>query len=88
MRPITTLLDRENKLERGVLPEELTILYGGDLCFPEHEDRPYVIGNFVSTLDGVVSFEVHGKSGGGQISGSTRRTDSSWGCYGLPQMRQ
>jgi len=69
MRPITTLLDRENKLERGVLPEELTILYGGDLRFPEHEDRPYVIGNFVSTLDGVVSFEVHGKSGGGQISG-------------------
>ena len=34
MRPITTLLDREDTLERGVLPEELTILYGGDLRFP------------------------------------------------------
>jgi riboflavin biosynthesis pyrimidine reductase len=69
MRPITTLLDRGNTLERGVLPEELAILYGGDLRFPEHDDRPYVIGNFVTTLDGVVSFEVPGKSGGGDISG-------------------
>ena len=41
-----------------------------EICdFPEHDDRPYVIGNFVSTLDGVVSFEVPGKSGGGDISG-------------------
>ena len=69
MKPITTLLDRQDTLERGVLPEELTILYGGDLRFPEHDDRPYVIGNFVSTLDGVVSFEIPGKSGGGDISG-------------------
>ena len=28
-----------------------------------------MIGNFVSTLDGVVSFEIPGKSGGGEISG-------------------
>ena len=34
MKPITTLLDRQNTLERGVLPEELAILYGGDLRFP------------------------------------------------------
>ena len=34
--------------------------------------RPYVIGNFVSTLDGVVSYEVAGKSGGGDISGFDR----------------
>jgi riboflavin biosynthesis pyrimidine reductase len=32
-------------------------------------DRPYVIGNFVSTLDGVVTFGVPGQSGGGDISG-------------------
>jgi riboflavin biosynthesis pyrimidine reductase len=69
MKPITTLLDRKNALERGVLPVKLTLLYGGDLRFPEHVHRPYVIGNFVSTLDGVVSFEVPGKSGGGNISG-------------------
>ena len=68
MEPITTLLDRHTAPDQ-VLPEELRILYGGDLRFPAHEDRPYVIGNFVGTLDGVVSFEVPGKSGGGEISG-------------------
>src|SRR5687768_18615997 len=69
MEQITTLFDRNGALEQTVLPEELRILYGGDLRFPAHDDRPYVIGNFVSTLDGVVSFEIPGKSGGGDISG-------------------
>jgi riboflavin biosynthesis pyrimidine reductase len=69
MKPITTLLDRDNTSEHAVLPEELARLYNGDLRFLSHEDRPYVIGNFVSTLDGVVSFEIPGKSGGGDISG-------------------
>src|SRR3972149_5202280 len=32
------------------LPPELTALYGS-LRFPAHEGRPYVIGNFVTTLD-------------------------------------
>ena len=50
------------------LPAELRKLYG-PLQFPPHQDRPYVIGNFVSTLDGVVSLNVPGKSGGGPISG-------------------
>jgi riboflavin biosynthesis pyrimidine reductase len=69
MEQITTLFDRMGTLGPSVLSEELRILYGGDLRFPAHRDRPYVIGNFVSTLDGVVSFEVPGKSGGGDISG-------------------
>jgi riboflavin biosynthesis pyrimidine reductase len=69
INPITTLLDWENTPEQAVLPDELAVLYGGDLRFPAHGDRPYVISNFVSTLDGVVSFEVPGKSGGGDISG-------------------
>ncbi len=50
------------------LPSELRRLYG-PLRFPPHPDRLYVIGNFVSTLDGVVSLNVPGKSGGGPISG-------------------
>ncbi len=50
------------------LPAELRKLYG-PLRFPPHQDRPYVIGNFVSTLDGVVSLNVPGQSGGGPISG-------------------
>jgi riboflavin biosynthesis pyrimidine reductase len=69
MKPITTLLDRDNTPEHAVLPEELARLYNGDLRFLSHDDRPYVIGNFVSTLDGVVSFEIPGTSGGGDISG-------------------
>ncbi|HLK50741.1 MAG TPA: dihydrofolate reductase family protein [Bryobacteraceae bacterium] len=54
----------------GILPPELYRQYGGDLVFPPaFADRPYVIGNFVSSLDGVVSFLVPGHAGGGDISG-------------------
>jgi len=69
MRPIATLLDRSRMLDPTGLPEELKLLYDGGLRFPAPRNQPYVIGNFVSTLDGVVSFEVPGKSGGGDISG-------------------
>jgi hypothetical protein len=56
MEQINTLLDRSTAQDQPVLPEELTILYGGDLRFPAVDFKPYVIGNFVSTIDGVVSF--------------------------------
>ena len=69
MAQINTLLDRTTGLAATVLSDGLRVRYGGDLRFPAHDDQPYVIGNFVSTLDGVVSFEVPGKSGGGEISG-------------------
>jgi riboflavin biosynthesis pyrimidine reductase len=69
MEQITTLLDRDGALDDGVLPEDLRILYSGDLRFPADPDRIYVVGNFVSTLDGVVSYEIPGRSGGGEISG-------------------
>ena len=69
MEQINTLLDRSRAQDQPVLPEELTILYGGDLRFPAVDFEPYVIGNFVSTIDGVVSFEIPGESGGGDISG-------------------
>jgi riboflavin biosynthesis pyrimidine reductase len=35
-------------------------------------DPPYVIGNFVTTLDGVVSLDAAGVTGGGDISGFNR----------------
>jgi len=69
MEQINTLLDRSRAQDQSVLPEELTILYGGDLRFSAFDFKPYVIGNFVSTIDGVVSFEIPGESGGGDISG-------------------
>ncbi len=59
------------EVERGKtlpLPPELATLYGR-LQFPPRAGGPYVIGNFVSTLDGVVSLNVPGQSGGGSISG-------------------
>jgi riboflavin biosynthesis pyrimidine reductase len=67
---IRTLIDRRETPGPSVLPEELRTAYGGDLWFPPSgTQRPYVIGNFVTTVDGVVSFEIAGKSGGGDISG-------------------
>jgi riboflavin biosynthesis pyrimidine reductase len=54
-----------------VPPQGLRDLYDGDLQFPAGSaQRPYVIGDFVSTLDGVVSFKVKGRSGGSAISGA------------------
>lgn len=53
----------------GVLPEALSARYGGDLAIPLRTDRPTVISNFVSTLDGVVSYNTPEAAGGGEISG-------------------
>src|SRR5215469_3793805 len=54
------------------LPPELERLYDGGLSFPgPHADRPYVIGNFVETMDGVVTFGIPGRAGGGPISGNS-----------------
>lgn len=53
----------------GRLPEPLRKRYGGDLAIPLRLDRPTVISNFVSTLDGVVSYNTPEASGGGEISG-------------------
>jgi riboflavin biosynthesis pyrimidine reductase len=69
MEPIHTLFERQGPDLTPALPEELRAVYGGDLRFPAVSGRPYVIGNFVSTLDGVVSYGIPGKSGGGDISG-------------------
>jgi riboflavin biosynthesis pyrimidine reductase len=53
----------------GQLPATLRNAYGGDLWIPLRSDRPTVIANFVSTIDGVVSFNVPGQAGGGEVSG-------------------
>src|SRR5436305_9179745 len=68
---IVTLYEREEPKEQS-LTSELRQLYGGDLSFPApHSNRPYVIANFVETIDGVVSFHIPGRSGGGEISGGS-----------------
>jgi riboflavin biosynthesis pyrimidine reductase len=72
MEPIRTLFDHAVSPGEptAILPSDLCRHYDGDLRFPTApEDRPYVIGNFVSTLDGVVSYQIPGHAGGGEISG-------------------
>jgi riboflavin biosynthesis pyrimidine reductase len=66
--PLETYLDAAPG-EAVPMPTEIAALYG-PLRFPAHEGRPHVIGNFVATLDGVVSLSSPGISGGGPISGS------------------
>jgi riboflavin biosynthesis pyrimidine reductase len=53
----------------GTLPAALAEHYDGDLRIPLRTDRPTVIANFVTTLDGVVAFDGEGLSGGGEVSG-------------------
>jgi riboflavin biosynthesis pyrimidine reductase len=53
----------------GRLPAGLGDRYGGDLRVALRSDRPTVIANFVSTIDGVVAFDTDGSTGGGEVSG-------------------
>lgn len=69
MALIRTLFERQEPAVSPVLLDDLRMAYGGDLQFAPGSGRPHVVGNFVSTLDGVVSFAIPGKSGGGDISG-------------------
>ena len=71
MRLVRTLIDCDQQYTEPALPQELRELYDGDLhLHTPGAARPFVIANFVSTLDGVVSYEVKNKSGGSTISGS------------------
>ena len=51
------------------MPDELERRYGRSLLVPLRTDRPTVIANFVSTLDGIVALGGGRLSGGGLISG-------------------
>jgi riboflavin biosynthesis pyrimidine reductase len=70
---VRTLIDCDRESAKPALPQRLRELYDGDLHFRKSPAaRPFVIANFVSTLDGVASFKIKGKSGGSTISGSNR----------------
>jgi riboflavin biosynthesis pyrimidine reductase len=67
LTPLESLL----QIKRGQalpLPTRLARLYG-NLRMPLPHSRPLIFSNFVSTLDGVVSLQVRGHEGGGDISG-------------------
>ena len=70
-KPLETLYDASTGVELP-LPQSLAGLYG-PLRFPLRPDKPYVVGNLVSTLDGVVSLGVPGHAGGKDISGSSEQ---------------
>ena len=71
MRLVRTLIDCDKPGAESALPQALRELYDGDLhLHPSGAARPYVIANFVSTLDGVASYGVEDQSGGSTISGS------------------
>lgn len=55
-------------LRGGAMPAELKERYGGPLAIALRADRPTLVANFVSTLDGIVAFG-EGRDGGGPISG-------------------
>lgn len=72
MEPIVTLYERE-PVSPDTLPPPLSTLYGGGLFIPISEERPYVVANFVETIDGVVSYNTPGQTGGGVISGDNKQ---------------
>jgi riboflavin biosynthesis pyrimidine reductase len=51
------------------MPHELRERYGSDLVIPLAAGRPTIVANFVSTLDGVVSYNTPDAAGGREISG-------------------
>lgn len=61
------LADRE--FRGGLLPADLAARYAAPLLVPLRTDRPTIVANFVSTLDGVVALDRIGASGGREISG-------------------
>lgn len=69
--PLELLFETEHGVDLP-LPAQLARLYGR-MQFPEHPDRPYVIGNFVMTMDGATILNTSGSDGGGNISGSNKQ---------------
>jgi riboflavin biosynthesis pyrimidine reductase len=70
MPPLDTLFDRHEGRPLP-LPRALLGRYGGPLGFPAPRGRPLVFSNFVTTLDGVVSYDIPRQAHAGVISRSS-----------------
>jgi hypothetical protein len=80
---MNTLVDCDREYSEPVLSPALSELYEGDLRFPTNPvDRPYVIGNFVSTLDGVVSYRLKATPAVRLSAVPMMGTVLSWACFG------
>lgn len=69
LAPLIEAGSRAGPVRGGQLPAPLAARYGGSLAIPLHPDRATVVVNFVSTIDGVVSYNTPEAAGGGEISG-------------------
>jgi riboflavin biosynthesis pyrimidine reductase len=69
---IITLCERTMPLTtENLLPQGIMALYDGGLVFSSRPNgRPLIIGNFVQTIDGIVSLKIPHQSSGAVISGS------------------
>jgi len=67
LSPLETLLETKHGRALTLTPN-LKRLYG-NLRMPQAHSGQHVFSNFVSTLDGVVSLQLPGHAGGGDISG-------------------
>ena len=71
MALIRTLVDCDKDDSEPAFPQGLRDQYDGALPLsPPPAARPFVLANFVSTLDGVVSYGLKGQAGGSTISGA------------------
>lgn len=66
---LRTLYDGTGTPPSSCLTKILREAYDGELFFNDSSSRPLIFGNFVQTLDGIVSLKIPGKSGGAEISG-------------------
>lgn len=75
LEPIERLFaaaDDETASARGLpMPAHLERLNGGSLTLPLRADRPTIVVNFVTSLDGVVALRRNGPSAVGDISGAS-----------------
>ena len=72
MKPLTTLFDETSAGGSLHLPADLAALYDGDLIIPAGSgDRPHCIANFVTSLDGIISYNLPGDDTGNAISGGS-----------------
>lgn len=69
LEPLIMAPRTSGRASAGELPASLRARYGGELSIPLRGDRPTLIVNFVSTLDGVISYDTPEAAGGGEISG-------------------
>ena len=69
IEPLFTRPLLQSRARGSDLPPSLKSTYGGDLSIALRADRPTLVTNFVSTLDGVISYNTAESDGGGEISG-------------------